>query len=215
IEMNGVFIIGTFKKGILLSRDSGRHWKSADNNISHTAVRCLAVHQNKILAGTDDGIYESTDKGNSWRQLFRGSQVNGFANLHHKVYAATADGALISENGGIRWKYIYKSHTLHDIANDGEYIYAMTLGEGLLRSNNDGLSWSNVNHGLGPANLYTFEVKNINHELFAAQWKGIYRSEDGGKSWQLLNKGLPASTSFTTLEVVPGGLIAGIGLRKK
>ncbi len=155
------------------------------------------------------------DNGNTWRQVYRGVQVNGFTELNYNIYAGVMNGAIMTNDEGLNWRYIYQPHTLHDISNDGESVYAMTLGDGLLKSKNDGMTWENVNNGLGTSNLYTFEVKNINKGLFAAQWNGIYYSNNGGKSWQLIKRGLPDSTAFTTLETTGFGLIAGIGLRKR
>ena len=213
--VNNVFIIGTFKNGIFISTDSCLNWKQSIVPINHTPIRCLLTYRNKIFAGADDGIYESMDNGNTWKQVYKGVQINGFTELNNKIYAGVMNGAIMTNDEGLNWGYIYQPHTLHDIANDGESIYAMTLGGGLLKSKNDGVTWENINNGLGTLNLYTFEVKNINSELFAAQWHGIYRSDNGGRSWQLIRNGLPDSTAFTTLEITGSGLIAGIGLRKK
>jgi hypothetical protein len=125
------------------------------------------------------------------------------------------NGAIMTDDEGANWKYIYQPNTLHDISNDGESVYAMTLGGGLLKSKNDGLTWEKVNGGLGETRWYTFEVKNIGDQLFAAQWHGIYSADKRGGKWVILKNGLPDSTAFSTLEATEGGLIAGIGLRKE
>ena len=213
--INNVFVTGTLKNGIFISTDSCLNWKQSNVPVNHTPIRCLLAFRNKIFAGADDGIYESMDNGNTWNQIYKGPQVNGFTVLNNKIYAGIVNGAIMTTDEGLSWKYIYQPHTLHDISNDGESVYAMTLGNGLLKSKNDGSTWENVNNGLGTSNLYTFEIKKYNKELFAAQWKGIYHSNNGGKSWQIIKNGLPDSTPFTTIETTNFGLIAGIGLRKK
>jgi photosystem II stability/assembly factor-like uncharacterized protein len=208
-------VVGTFKQGFFVSPDEGNTWRPSAGNLQNIPVRNLMVIKDKILAGTDNGIYVSTDKGDSWKHLFGTMQVNGFTYLNGKVYAAVVNGALMSKYDGRNWNYIYQPHTLHDISNDGKYIYAMTMGEGLLKTSNDGMSWQNADKGL-PA-LYTFEVKNINSDLFAAQWHGIYYSANAGNNWSKINtgfNGLPDSTAFTTLEVTAFGILTGIGLRK-
>lgn len=211
-----VLVTGTLKQGIFVSSDEGNTWKPSGKGLQNISVRAFIFIKDTLLAGTDKGIYVSTDKGNTWEHVFGLMQVNGFTTLNEKIYAAAADGAIMTNNSGKTWKYIYKSHTLHDISNDGQFIYAMTLGEGLLKTNNDGLNWQNVNTGFGPVNLYTFEVKGRNRDLFAAQWHGIYYSASQGRYWSKINtghNGLPDSTAFTTLEVTDYGILAGTGLK--
>lgn len=121
----------------------------------------------------------------------------------------------MSNDNGKNWVYIYKPNTLHDISNDGNFVYAMTLGRVLLKTSNDGVTWENANNVLGTSNLYTFEVKNIGKDLFAAQWYGIYYLGNGGSYWSKINtglNGLPDSTAFTTLEITRFGILAGSGL---
>lgn len=214
-SINQVLIIGTFRHGIFISHNEGRYWEQSTTLLNHTPVRSLLAHQNIVFAGTDDGIYKSVDQGNSWQQVFRGVQTNGFTVLHNKIYAALSNGAVMTTDEGANWKYIYKPLALHDISNDGESIYAMTLGDGLLKSKNDGLTWENVNQGMGETRWYTFEVKPIDRQLFAAQWNGIYSKDQRDGKWTIIKNGLPDSTAFSTLEVTERGLMAGIGLRKK
>jgi photosystem II stability/assembly factor-like uncharacterized protein len=211
---NSVFI-GTLSHGIMISKNNGKHWNDPTVQIKDTPIIGLHAKGNTLFAGTDNGIYRSLDHGNTWKHVWKGVQVNGFAERNDKIYAALMNGAVVKKADDSNWEYIYKPHTLHDISTDGERIYAMTLGGGLKKSNNDGLTWENINNGLGTLNLYTFELKKFGNTIFAAQWYGIYKSDNDGKSWSIIKNGLPDSIAFTTLEVTRNGLIAGIGLRKK
>lgn len=208
---NGYFI-GTHH-GILISINNGKNWSDVKNP-AWASIRAFHSTKDLLLAGGDDGIYKSTDQGKFWSLVYKESQANGFTALNGKIYAALSNGAVISEDSGDSWKRIYSASTLHDISSDGESIYGMTLGEGLLKSNDEGKNWININKGLGTLNLYTFETRKVDNRLMAAQWYGIYVSESGGIDWHLMKNGLPDSTSFTTLEHFERGVIAGIGSRK-
>ncbi len=212
--LNGLLIIGTNKHGIFISSDDGRLWNQSNVGLPDIPIRSLISVKDNLYAGTDKGIYVSPDNGLSWRHHYGTGQVNGFTYFNDKIYAALVDGAILSDDYGKNWKYIYKPNTLHDISNDGLYIYAMTLGAGLLRTNNDGLTWEKANGGFPAYNFYTFEVKGSKN-LFAAQWHGIYRSTDRGDHWSRINtgvNGLPDSTAFTTLEVTDFGVLVGTGI---
>ena len=213
-SINNTLILGTFNYGIFISSNQGLHWQQSANQLNHTPIRSLLPYKKILFAGTDDGIYKSTDYGITWKHIYINVQTNGFTVLNDKIYAALMNGAIMTTDEGANWKYIYKPHALHDISNDGESLYAMTLGAGLLTSKNDGLIWKNVNDSFGETKWYTFEIKNIDSQLFAAQWHGIYTKDKNGHTWKMVKNGLPDSTAFSTLEATPFGLIGGIGLRK-
>ncbi len=215
VAIGNALIIGTLRHGMLLSENGGKNWHYPAGQIKNTSIRGLHIKENILFAGADNGIYKSVDNGNTWKHVYNGVQVNGFTTLHNQMYAALMNGAIMTDDNGANWKYVYAPHTLHDISNDGTRLYAMTLGGGLKKSSNNGLTWENVNNGLGTLNLYTFELKNFGKKIFAAQWYGIYASDNWGKNWRIINNGLPDSTAFTTLETTSNGLIAGIGGRKK
>jgi photosystem II stability/assembly factor-like uncharacterized protein len=213
--IGNTLVIGTQRHGVIISKNKGKNWSFPAVKINNTQMRSFYANGNALFAGADNGIHQLLDNGNTWEHVWKGVQTNGFTELNGKLYAGLMNGAIMSQDHGASWKYIYEPHTLHDISNDGESIYAMTLGAGLKKSNNNGLTWEDVNDGFGTLNFYTFEVKRYGNRLFAAQWHGIYTSANGGKNWMRISNGLPDSTAFTTLEVTRSGLIAGIGLRKK
>ncbi len=205
-------VIGTLKQGILISQDGGLSWNLPKENIN-SPVRAFLKSENTIYAGTDSGIFESLDKGETWSHVFGQLQILGFTSLNEKIYAATQSGALMLDGNNTNWRSIYEDDALHDIGNDGTYIYAMTIGQQLLKTQNDGELWENAQSGITrPANFYTNELKHIENKIFSAQWVGIYQSVDNGRNWRMLN-GLPHSTAFSTLEITDYGIIAGISIR--
>ncbi|TAE54968.1 MAG: hypothetical protein EAZ89_06175 [Bacteroidetes bacterium] len=211
--VDSTLFAASFRQGIFTSADSGKSWQHRESPFDGMSVRALYAFGTVLLAGTDKGVYSSADRGKTWVQASEQAQINGFAHSGKTLYAAASNGALRSEDNGAHWQYIYQPFALHDIARHGQHIFAMTLGDGLLRSDNEGVTWENINEGTDPKNRYTFEVKSIGSALFAAQWEGIYRAAPGGASWSPIAGGLPAHTAFPTLEVTSYGLMAGIGLR--
>lgn len=212
IEVTGdVIVIGTFGHGVFTSGDEGNNWTHRPGVLDGIQIKCMMRFGNRLFAGTDRGIFVSTDQGNTWQHNYGNVQVTGFTQHREKIYAGLVNGALVSEDAGARWQYIYRPYTLHDISNTGKYLFAMTLGDDLLKSDNEGVTWKKANEGLG--DRYTFEVKNIGNDLFAAQWTGIFHSTNEGDNWTVITAGLPDSTAFTTLEVTRHGILAGIGLR--
>ncbi len=71
---NMTILVGTSGQGVLRSADGGDTWRriAIDQGLhSDAVVRCLAIHPNKpnlIYAGSDKGIYTSTDAGENWSQ---------------------------------------------------------------------------------------------------------------------------------------------------
>jgi len=204
--------LGTLNRGILISKDGGINWSPATRNIN-SSIRAFIKSDKRIYAGTDSGIYESVDGGESWSHVFGKLQILGFTSLNDKIYAATQSGALMKQDGSAHWHTIYGGDALHDIANDGRFIYAMTIGQQLLKTQNDGAVWVNAQNGIvRPPNYYTNELQHQGNNIFSAQWIGIYHSTNNGNSWRMLD-GLPDSTAFSTLEITDFGIIAGISIR--
>lgn len=61
---SGVVVAGTQGGGALISKDSGAHWNTA-SGLDGRSVRALAFAQSMMVAGTDHGLYTSTD-GAAW-----------------------------------------------------------------------------------------------------------------------------------------------------
>ena len=209
---NKHIVIGTLRQGTFISSDGGLSWNPSKGNIK-SPIRAFFKTESTFYAGTDSGIFESADMGNTWTHVFGQMQILGFTSLKNKIYAATQSGAIMSNDDGSKWKSIYTGDALHDIGNDGTSIYAMTIGQQLLKTQNDGESWENAQNGITrPPNFYTNELQHTGNNIFSAQWIGIYHSQNNGNNWKLLS-GLPDATAFSTLEITDYGIIAGISIR--
>jgi hypothetical protein len=59
---------------------------------------------NLLFAGTTQGVYVSSDNGESWRYAGL-AQVRAIAfdTYYHEIYAATRTGVYLSDNGGTNW----------------------------------------------------------------------------------------------------------------
>lgn len=96
MEVDGEkLVIGTLKHGIFISNDGGLNWKQSAINITNAPIRAFIKSGNKLYAGTDSGIFESIDMGNTWSHVFGQLQILGFSSLNDKIYAATQNGVLM------------------------------------------------------------------------------------------------------------------------
>lgn len=101
-------VIATLRHGILISTNGGKNWIYPSMKIKDVPFRCLLTKGSLLFAGADDGIYISSDRGHTWKQIYKDVQVNGFTVQGHQIYAALMNGAIATPDNGTTWKSVWK-----------------------------------------------------------------------------------------------------------
>ncbi len=74
----------------------------------------------------------------------------------------------------------------------GETLFAGTLNNGVYRSTNNGVNWTEINNGITIKQVWAIEV--LGNTIFAGTTSGgIFKSVDNGNTWTLSNTGIPAT----------------------
>ena len=161
----------------------------------------VAVSGTNLFAGTDAGVFLSTNNGTSWTDVNTGltePNVNALAVSGTNLFAGTIWGVFLSTNNGTNWTTTGLTNTLvSSFAIIGTNLFAGT-DDGVFLSTNNGTSWTEVNTGL-PENpiILTLAVSGTN--LFAGTGiNGVFLSTNNGTSWTEVNTGLtnPCVSSF-------------------
>ncbi len=175
-----------------------------------------------LFAGTDAGVFLSTNDGTSWtgvntgltdtfvRALAVATDSAGGTNL----FAGTYGGVFLSSNGGASWTAVSDGVTntfiiALAVSPSGAGVtnlFAATYGGdgktgtgGVILSTNNGTSWTSVNTGLtntAPDALAIFPNGTGGENLFAGTDGGVFLSTNNGTSWSAVNSGL-MGTGYT------------------
>lgn len=135
-----VLVLGTFEKGVYVSRDGGLHWRRPIFNIKGGSVRALLFHEGQLIAGTDSGIFRSADGGETWRRSGPITQINGLVLHNGQLFAARQNGMGVLNNDVVTWSSVYTDRAIAQLISHEDYLYARIIGGGIIRSTN-GKSW--------------------------------------------------------------------------
>jgi photosystem II stability/assembly factor-like uncharacterized protein len=206
--------VGTQFGGIFSTNNQGKTWTTKNLGLTNLTIRRFDEINNKLYAGTNDGLYSYDDSLSKWKLEYGQSalQVNGITELDGNIYIGTNQGAFKSDKESSKWKKVFSNGALHNISAFGNTIYAMTYNE-LFSSNDKGESWLSIQKGL-PKELYTFNVIKNNNSIFAGQWDGIYRKDTSNEDWKFTSNGLPSKFSATNFKAYKGILIISCAERK-
>ena len=144
------------ENGVHISKDGGELWQPIA--LLGYGIRTVIQHPknpNLLAAGTeDDGVFISTDKGQTWQQKIRGLDVLTVYALafnpedENMLYAGTYLGGVYQTlDQGQNWKPVNNGlgnlaiHALVVDPSKTRRIFAGTLGDGLWKSENSGRSW--------------------------------------------------------------------------
>jgi photosystem II stability/assembly factor-like uncharacterized protein len=228
-DHNTVFVC-SWGNAVLRSTDAGLTWAPATVGLRGKNAQRVVVDTSTgiiYLGMLFDGIYRSTNNGDSWEKIsYNIPQAScGSLSLNCRspdsIYVVSGNGVYLSEDGAQTWGYFnidppISYGNVNDIAVDPvnpDYIYAgyatSWAGDrgGTARSIDGGSSWSYSHSGLPyditPNSIEISRVDNSPTRLFMASNRGVYQSDDQGDNWILVQGGLPGQFVCPTLAVCP------------
>jgi photosystem II stability/assembly factor-like uncharacterized protein len=222
--------------GVYASADNGNTWTPVKDSIEADALQIppewgrgalnkkvnhMAAINEVVIAGTDGGVFRSTDRGQHWEEAnqglphgVRGSlapSVESLAVIGAKIYAGVSDcGLFFSGDLGRSWTEAsrdLRDLTVKGVVRKGEKLFAATSEDGVFVSLDQGRHWKST--GEFSPGKEILSLAGIGDYLLAWTWDDIYLSANEGRNWKASETGFtgPYPGSF----VVSGAKIfAGI-----
>ncbi len=187
-----ILLAGT-THGIFRSTNAGVEWLSSGIR-NATIVDIDARSQGKIYAISPisfntHALWRTTNEGNLWVNVFTSNSVIiKVASFDSNIYLGTATGVLMSSNNGSSFQEVFSAgNQCRKILTDSAGTVFAAFGNGLFKSTNSGLNWSNV----AGINHIVYDMYIVNQNLmYVCGFGKIYRSTDGGNNMTLmLNQG--------------------------
>ena len=182
-------------------------------------IRSLAIdpgNSSTLYAGTNAGVFKSTDGGESWSAVNTGLPESISSGNYPAVISLAVDpasnstvyavisgyGVFKSTNGGGNWIAVSTNTGLpnldwtHSLVIDPSSNVYVGLDYGTVyKDTNGGTGWNAADSGLigGYHNCLTVDPRDSSTLYAAGQRTGIYKSTNGGLNWSAVNTGLPES----------------------
>jgi len=158
------------------------------------SVHCLTSVDTVLFAGTDDGVFRSTDSGDHWIQVNNGLtdySVNSLAAMGPKLFAGTGGGVFVTTDYGTNWSAMNQGLTDYDVITlvaDKPNLFA-GVSSGVFLSKDEGASWGPIDSGIVrlsvTGNLTVSCLAAADSIICVAALEGLFVSSDLGTNWTL------------------------------
>ncbi len=205
-----------FNTTVYKTPDEGATWIRCGNGlpIGTAFIKGLVASGNYLVAGTDDGIYYSSNGGNNWFATNVSYSVESLASSENFVYAAipTAYGVYSSANNGVNWSVSLQSTLDYvDVAAKNNYAYAGSFFTGARYTSNYGSTWFVCNGLPSDASVFVIGPVGDGMVLFGTDldpnW--IYVSYDYGSYFTPYSEGLFENASVEAFAINESYSFAG------
>jgi photosystem II stability/assembly factor-like uncharacterized protein len=154
----------------------------------HLTSLCALDHA--IMAGTDVGLFRSTDEGLTWT-LAAPLPSDGGGTVISMISASEAlallhGRLLVSQDDGATWltRHLPFFSDVYAVAASGNTILAGT-SRGVFRSEDGAMTWQASQAGLPSASVTAVAMDKADARLaFAFEYGNFYESRDGGRTWR-------------------------------
>ena len=193
------YSVGLGPGGVYRSTDLGTNWTVVGYGSIEPYITALAVSGTKLFAGTGNGVFLSTDSGETWMMvdngLFGNTSITALVVIGTNVFAGTKSGGIyLTTNNGKIWKSVsagIEGSTIYKLVVIDTNIIAAT-SQGLFQTSDSGTEWRLADNGLQnlPDNSYR-DMTVSGGNVYFSTWEGVYRSTDLGANWTSVTQDLP------------------------
>ncbi len=205
--------------GIWKTTNAGTDWEEKTFTLPNLATTCIVQsvsNPDVLYAGTGegfynvdaisgDGVFKSTDHGETWAQLNFTAGNNSFNDINRivvdpndeniVVLCANGSGIQKSVNGGETWTSALTgtSRVQQIVANPNSFdtLYAAIDGTGVYKSTDGGSSWLNSSTGLTVNGRIEIAVAKSNPDYLYASVDNasstLFISTNAGANWKLVS----------------------------
>ena len=160
-------------------------------NWKNGAVWGIMSYNNITFTFGENGIYSSTDTGDSWTSKNNGLtdlKVISLVQFGNNLLSCGYGGIYLSRDSGLTWLNLDYgfSTTVGKIATKNDTIFIGTFGLGVFFSADTGKSWRKINKGL--SDLYIYSLMIYRNEILTGTGNnGIFLSNDNGENWKSIS----------------------------
>jgi len=222
---NNTWFCGSVGGGIWKTTDAGTTWRCLTDllpNLATTTLDQCTSNPNVLYAGTGegyynadaivgDGVFKSTDKGETWTQLSATSGNKNFAyvnrivcdpNNENVAVAGTRTGIFKTIDGGTTWVQKSTTGNIDQIIKNPlnfNTLYAAVNNKGVLKSFDAGDTWfetdnKNLNGGRMEIAIAPSDTSRLYVSSDASSGSKLFGTVDGGLRWGELTE---QNTSIT------------------
>ena len=224
---NTYVYVGAESSGLYRLSPGGEGWEELTNGLpENPIVPGVAVHPSDpsiIYAGTQDGPYRSTDRGNHWERLDYPALAPPVWTFLFRprdpqvMYAGTAPGELYrSVNGGDSWDKLNLPMGSNEVSmafptrvigltadpSFPDEMYAALEVAGVMRSTDGGDTWEEITGSLAPSED-TLDLHGVQctaaspRTVFITTRVGPFIGPDRGSEWIPINFGQFSEITYT------------------
>ena len=193
-------------------------WHSPDEGETWTALPAAAPHPNamftptlaldtqrqgRVVIGTEDGLFDSADGGQTWQTIGPRVAVRALAQsaARPEVWLGGTDGhgLLLSTDGGATWSVRADGAIVYAVAVDpdnSDCLAAAGYETGLLYSTDGGATWHQRELDLPVQALHAlaFDPQHAGRLWLGTVGEGVFWTDDFGRTCE--DAGLPETTVY-------------------
>jgi len=176
---------------MFLIQNDGTNWTPIGSADSSIDILSIVMLDSRIIAGTWNGLFQSTNEGKTWDTFTptgipADAAIWSMVMINTTLYAGTTGAIYKSTDNGTTWTEISSGIAtdarITSMVASGDNLFAGSAGNGVFKSTNNGISWSAINTNL--TDTHISQLLALDDQLFAVTLTGVYISGNNGTSWE-------------------------------
>ncbi len=178
---------------------------------THADIHSLDIFGNKLLCGSDGGLFLSTNDADDWTDLSAGLQITQFYRLGCSPTDADLHIAGAQDNGmnlrnGNDWAHVLGADGMEGAIDpaDPMIMYGSQQNGGLQRSDDGGQSFNSISWSIEEDGAWVtpFALDPSDPEILVAGYQNIWKSFDRGDNWEPISS-FGADLTIRALAIAP------------